>query len=233
MTLWIATLSGAGVLLGLLILVGVLATWQRRAAREARDWGRQVLQAQEDERRRIARELHDGVVSQLVRARALAIAAHEDSDLADRLHHMATDLRAVSHGLHPPSIGTATIAQMLGDLQEADATRDGPAISLDTQSEAELPAAEKLALYRVAQEAVANARKHAGARTVALTLTEDREGLRLVIDDDGRGLPDPDPRGHAFGLRSMHERMAMIGGTLTITARPGGGTRVIARLPRR
>jgi signal transduction histidine kinase len=230
MTWWIAALSAIGTMLVLLILVGVLATWQRRAAREAREWGRQVLQAQEDERRRIARELHDSVVPQLFRTRSTAIAAGAADPISDQLGEIAQELRALSHGLHPPGLGNANLAQTLRELVHAEADLPGPRVTLETANETALSDAQVLALYRVAQEAITNARKHAEASAIALTLTRDAQGLRLVIDDDGKGMPEHGAHHHAFGLRSMRERLAMIGGTLAVTPRPGGGTRITARL---
>jgi signal transduction histidine kinase len=89
-------------------------------------------------------------------------------------------------------------------------------------------------LFRVGQEALANALKHARPRAVSIRLTYDRHAVRLVVEDDGRGWSGPPPAsadGGGLGLVGMRERMDRIGGSLEVTSRPGRGTRVVATVP--
>jgi signal transduction histidine kinase len=89
-----------------------------------------------------------------------------------------------------------------------------------------------LALYRVAQEGLINALKHAEADTIRITLEEEANAVTLIIADDGVGIPDPSKVRGSFGLRSMQERMTVVGGTLEIGASTPHGTRLVARVPR-
>ncbi len=233
MTLWIVTLSGLGMTLILVILVAALAINQRRAARDAREWGRQVLTAQDSERQRIARELHDGITSELTRTWSIARHQGLETDVIARLERLTGEVRALSHGLHPPSLHDSTLFEMLGDLVEEN-PRDGEPVILRAGAETRpLDESTRLALYRVAQEATNNARKHADASQILLMLRETDGAVRLVVEDDGQGTPDPQLRANSFGIRSMRERMAMIGGSLTLESEPGEGTRVTAILPHR
>lgn len=205
--------------------------------------------AQEEERRRVSRELHDGVAqtaTALVRLLEGGSAGDvEDLAAAERARLVAIargllkELRGVIAGLRPTlldDLGLAAALQSLADGLRADGYR--VSVRLDPDA-ARLPHAIETALYRVAQEAVANVRKHAGAGcavTIELDLAESRAGV-LRVRDTGQGPPAGGRRGVAagdgnhVGIEVMQERMAAIGGSLEWTAGERGGVTVTATLP--
>jgi len=139
------------------------------------------------------------------------------------------EVRRLVHGLRPPALDDLGL---LGALREGAARQsvDGLRITLDAPPELPpLPAAVEVAALRIAQEALTNVVRHAGARTATVRVAADARRLELEVRDDGAGLPAAPARG--VGLSSMRERAGELGGTLSVTAAPGGGTVVRAALP--
>ncbi len=220
--------------------VGLTSDLQR--ARE------RLVTAREEERRRLRRDLHDGLGPQLS-SQALTIDAvralmRDDPDAAEKLlvalkaqaQEAVTDIRRLVYELRPPALDDLGL---LGALRESGAQygHNGLAVSVDApRTLPTLPAAVEVALYRIAQEAMTNVVRHAGARTCAVSLALDDEAavLRLDVRDDGCGLPDARTGAHlraGVGLASMRERAEELGGSLNIEALPEGGTVVRAELP--
>ncbi len=215
--------------------VGLTSDLQR--ARE------RLVTAREEERRRLRRDLHDGLGPQLS-SQALTIDAvralmRDDPDAAEALlldlkaqaQDAVTDIRRLVYDLRPPALDDLGL---LGALRESAAQygHSELAISVDApQTLPTPPAAVEVALYRIAQEAMTNVVRHARARTCAVSLAVDEEAgiLRLEVRDDGRGLPEA--RSPGVGLSSMRERAAELGGSLTAEPLPEGGTVVRAGLP--
>jgi signal transduction histidine kinase len=198
-----------------------------------------LVTAREEERRRLRRDLHDGLGPKLA-GQALILEAVRDSlelnshnrSLVDHLINdsqtIVTEVRELVHGLRPPALdehGLAGALRLLAAKYESDKFQ----ISVSTPNPMPLlPAAVEAAAYRIAQEALTNVVKHAQARTCAITLTIDRE-LELHILDDGMGLPQTRTLG--VGLTSMRERAEEIGGQCFIQAGKNGGACVTANLP--
>jgi len=179
----------------------------REQAEVARALARHALQVQEEERRRLARELHDGLGQELY-ALKLAVQTGQDAEpLAARLmEHVA----GLARSLYPP------VLEKLGLAQALAATLGGlPGVRVECEDFPRLPAPLETALYRIAQEGVANALKHSGARSIVVTLQ--RGALRIA--DDGCGLPSLPRLG--LGLESMRERAEAVGATFTVESGPG------------
>ncbi len=199
-----------------------------------------LITAREEERRRLRRDLHDGLGPQLASLTLTLAAAREllrhDVDAADRLlqelagHTQAAiaDIRRVVYDLRPPALDDLGLVLALRE-QAAHYRQAGLQIMIDAPDHLPaLPAAVEVAAYRIVQEALTNVVRHAQARacTVCLTLGD---ALIVTIRDDGVGLP---PGGRAgVGLTSMRERTAELGGTCQIESVPGQGARIHARLP--
>ncbi len=210
-------------------------------ARQLRQLSGAIIQAQEAERQRVARELHDeaaqALTSLLVRIRMLERA---DDPLAARQH--TRELRELTAGaleqvrrvaleLRPTILDDlGLLAALEWRVDEFNAAGSARATLSAECCELRLPHEAELALFRVAQEALTNVARHAGASRVALTLRCDGGWITLEIADDGRGF-DPATTGGGLGLRGMRERLALLGGSLEIRSRPGEGARLIARLP--
>jgi signal transduction histidine kinase len=210
-----------------------------------RDLAGQLITAQEEERRRISRELHDDL-NQKIAVLALAISRlrrsppadagrlqQELEQLHDRTIALADRSRRVSHELHPALLEHAGLVAALRAW--CAEFRDGAAIEVDLDlppSLEDVPAALALGLYRVAQEALRNVERHAGCRRAAIAVRVGDGVVELTVRDDGRGF-DPAARrgGRGLGLVSMDERLRLLGGTLEIRSKPGKGTQVIARAP--
>ncbi|RYE85568.1 MAG: sensor histidine kinase [Myxococcales bacterium] len=205
---------------------------------------RQLATLQEDERRRIARDLHDQT-GQLLASLSLAVqAVGADGALPARSHGRLAEVQRVSDELgrqvhemavrlRPTALDDLGLPGALGQLVADWSARTGVGADLQvTGLEVErLPAEVETALYRVVQEALTNVAKHAHARQVSVTLG--RLGLEatLVVEDDGRGFaPDRVDPGR-LGLLGMTERVTLAGGRLDVESSPGAGTTVIARLP--
>ena len=214
-----------------------------RLERERVRSGERVLRAQEEERKRVARDLHDevnqaltalllrieaaiqdappGLVEELKETKQLANRAMEELlDLARQLRPTALD----DHGL---------VAALRANVREFD--RRGPArasfwAAPDVKT---LPTEAQVVAYRVAQEAMNNAGRHANAQRIDVSLGDaGPAAVRLQISDDGCGFSVPAPEGSSgLGLSGMRERALLVGGTLTIDSRPGMGTTVILELP--
>ena len=196
-----------------------------------------------EERQRLARELHDSVSQALYGIALNASAADELFEVApERARGLLGDvlrladaglaeMRALIFELRPESLEHEGLVGALEKHAAAVRARHGLDVRLAVAGEPELAPRTKEALYRVAQEALHNAAKHARARTLELVLeVRDRE-VGLVVADDGRGFdPHGEFPGH-LGLRSMRERAAAVGGTLEIQSAPGAGTRLSARVP--
>jgi signal transduction histidine kinase len=201
-----------------------------------------LVLAREDERRRLRRDLHDGLGSTLAGLTFITEATrnllHSDTDAAEAaLHHVTEgiqaavlDVRRIVDGLTPPSLdqlglpgAVSELADRLGGELRAgivvDATPDLPPLS----------AAVEVATYRVAQEALTNVVRHAHASRCRVTLDHDGSALFLEVEDDGSGTVAPRPGG--AGLPGMRERAEELGGELTVEARPGRGTTLRLRLP--
>jgi signal transduction histidine kinase len=202
-----------------------------------------LVTAREEERRRLRRDLHDGLGPTIAgltlgldAARTLAAGQRELGDLLTRLkaetQQSLADIRRIVYGLRPPALDQLGLA---GALREEISRLEhrAPALSVTLRIPAPdlsaLPAALEVAVYRLITEAVTNAARHAGPCSCQVSITAGERGLRLEVDDDGTGMPDGWRAG--VGITAMRERAAELGGQLEIESRAPHGTRVTARLP--
>ncbi|HEX2729126.1 MAG TPA: sensor histidine kinase, partial [Rubrobacteraceae bacterium] len=203
-----------------------------------------LVTAREEERRRLRRDLHDGLGPQLAAqtlkvgsARSLyprdpAAAEALMIELETDMEAALTDVRRLVYDLRPPALDELGLA---GAIREAAAQYEGPEsarslrISVDVPERVpHLPAAVEVAVYRITQEALTNVVRHADAGSCLVRISL-AGALELEITDDGIGMPADHPAG--VGLASMRERAIELGGTCEILPAPNGGTRVLARLP--
>lgn len=245
--LWIAGI--AALCLGVVSAAGLLLNLSEHRLSEARLrlLARQVVQSQEDERAHLARELHDGTSQTLVSAKLLVESgvdalerAHEPvppvlGKALQRLNESLVEVRRISHRLRPALLDTLGLAAALEHLGAEFGEEGGVAASVGiVGAPRELPPEVKTALFRVAQEALTNVRKHARAQRVRIVLTFEPRDVGLEISDDGVGFEpaaiELDPR-RGIGLRNMRERVAAIGGTLAVHAESGRGTHIRAEVP--
>ncbi len=220
---------------------------ERAAHSRADRYAALVVAAEEDQRRRLARELHDEPLQHFLHlarrleslARASGVPASVAAGLGEaRLHAIdaATRLRGVARDLRPPALDqlglVAALGSFLADVEEASDLEVELSVHGDTTRLA--PDAE-LGAFRIVQEAVRNTVRHAGARHVEVTVEFAPHGLRLEVADDGRGFVRAGGElaaGH-LGLLGMTERARLLGGSLDVRTAPGAGTVVEASIPRR
>lgn len=203
----------------------------------------QLVLAREEERRRIRRDLHDGLGPSLA-AQALALDAvsdriNDDPDVARSLleslkedtQELVGDIRRLVHDLRPPALDELGLAgALVAHVAQIDAAGDvAVRIRTDPDPLPELSAAVEVAAWRITREALTNVVRHAEATTCTVSLTIRGESLDVQVIDDGRGLPVVPRAG--IGLKSMRDRAEELGGTLTAADAAGGGTIVQASLP--
>jgi two-component system, NarL family, sensor histidine kinase UhpB len=207
---------------------------------ERRESARRALAAQEGERRRIARELHDEIGqvltalvlrSETLWRRAPAELRGDLEQLREAARRGAEDVRTIAQRLRPESLDELGLQSALLALSTAVSDRGGIRITRDLERDLPLSAEQELVIYRVAQESMTNVVRHADATRIELTLRGDGAGgVLLVVRDDGVGLP-PDAERESNGLRGMRERALLVGAHITIGAARGGGTEVRLHLP--
>ncbi len=199
--------------------------------------------AQEDERKRVSRDLHDTVgqthaaLSMALRAAAAAVPA--GGEAADRLAYaaglaetMGRELHEAAVRLRPTALDDIGLGPAVAELVAQWSARAGVAAEFQTTGldGDRLPAGVETALYRVVQEALTNVARHARARAVSVTVGRTGGEARAVVEDDGDGF-DPDAGTTRLGLAGMRERVELVGGALEVESAAGAGTTVIARVP--
>ena len=209
---------------------------------EARRLLESRIRAQEAERSRIAADIHDDTVQALSAAvlrlqqvrRRLSDPAGGDllDQLEQSIRRSILGLRRLMFDLHPAALDHSGLVGALRDVLGQGEEEHGLRWELDDRLRTEPPAEVRLSLYRVAREALANVRKHAGAGLVRVAVSSEGAGCRVTVSDDGRGFDAgaAEPAGH-LGLFSMRQRAELGGGTLAITSAPGRGTIVDCWLP--
>ena len=235
-----------------IVTVGMVVTDMTEARRNEelmRGFSQRLVQVQEAERERVAFELHGHITQQLcailVRTQVLADklsprdrpAQKEAKKLRDMVGAAATAVENISRHLRPSVLDHLGLAAVLHSDSTEFAERTGVPLQLNCgQLTARLPAAAELAFYRILQEALKNVEHHARARQATVHLTQQGAFVELMINDDGIGF-DPDRRPakgkvkRGFGLLSMRERAAGVGGTLSIKSVAGKGTTIWAKIP--
>jgi signal transduction histidine kinase len=201
----------------------------------------QLVLAREEERRRLQRDLHDGLGPQLAALSmqldvARRLTAEDSPDAADLLGRLSADtqtaiadIRRLVYDLRPPALDQLGLVGAVREFAAGHGDGYGPRLMVDApQSLPPLPAAVEVAAYRIVQEAVTNCLRHAEAHTCRILL-HINGGLQVEVIDDGRGLPPAAVSG--VGLASMQERAAELGGQCHIESTPGGGTQVVAIFP--
>jgi signal transduction histidine kinase len=215
----------------------------QRNEREFRRLGRAVWRVQEDERRRLARELHDGVGQNLTalkhRLAQLEDALPPDSPARRQLDaalalcsETLEDTRHLSRLLRPPILDDLGLEAALRWLARSFGESTGIGVTLDMQPLPALDGELQTLLFRVAQEALNNAAKHAQAQDVIVRLVSRDGMLQLQVADDGHGFdPEQAPQAGGSGLGGMRERLRLYDGRLELHSAPGEGTRVRALVP--
>jgi signal transduction histidine kinase len=197
--------------------------------------------AREEERRRIRRDLHDGlgpslsgVVYQLESARLLVdkdpeAAKQTIAGLSGHVQDVVADVRRLVHDLRPPALDDRGLVGALAQQAERITSSGGPSVSVDAGELGALPAAVEVAAYRIAGEALTNVARHAQARRATVRLQRDDRDLLVEVADDGSGIAAEAQAG--VGLISLRERAAELGGRSEVTCPAAGGTVVRAWLP--
>ena len=209
--------------------------------RVSRDAVRRVVEAQELERTRLARELHDET-GQALTSILLGLKSLEDRLDSDEGRAAAAELRELVVGtlqdvrrlaveLRPSALDDFGLVAAIERLTDTFATGSGIAVDLEARlGDERLPGEIETALYRLVQEALTNVLKHADARQVRVSLTRDAAWVTAVVEDDGAGF-DAAARNGGLGLTGMRERLAIVGGRLTIDSTSGRGTTLLAEVP--
>ena len=223
---------------------GSLASLQEERMAVMREQFARATTVQEEERQRIARELHDGLVPVLA---SLSIRLHTVSKHLDREEHpmsgeiremaeqalaSSRDIRRLIHDLRPVALDELGLVPALRQHLSHCEQEHGLVIDLVAEEGQRLAGAIETALFRIVQEAVNNVIRHAQARYVGVTLNRTRERVTLQVVDDGRGFDAQLPRsGGHVGLWSMRERVEQLGGQFDVRSAPGRGTVVTAVIP--
>jgi signal transduction histidine kinase len=203
-----------------------------------------VITAQDEERSRIARELHDSTAQSLTAIVLQLSAAARDArtpEIAARLSEVKEmaglaleEVRTLSHRVHPRVLDDLGLVPAVRWLARQARDSSDVDITVDALGNTELiPAQVASVLYRVAQEALTNAVRHAAPTSVAIIVRADAGTATLELSDDGRGfdIAEAEARRPGMGLFSMRERVSLVDGELDLTSAPGSGTRVVARVP--
>ena len=205
----------------------------------------QVISAQDAERARIARELHDSTAQTLAAAILQLSAAHrqaaDDPALSARLEELRElvgaaleEVRSLSHTIHPRVLDDLGLPAALEWLARTTRESGGVEIVVEAGPDGDaVPPAVASVLYRVAQESVRNASQHSEAKTIRLVLDVTPERATLIVSDDGRGFDvgEAEARRPGMGLFSIRERVALVNGSIDIHSVPGLGTRITAAVP--
>jgi signal transduction histidine kinase len=250
---WLITGISAALLLQLALIIGLsLQRRGRRLTEEALEASRKatealtgkLLVAHEEERKRIARELHDDFGQQLAAIGFQLSALKYDApgrsqdeqilpQLQNSLRSLASEIRNTAHQLHPRTFEVLGLAPSLARLADDLSQRTQVGVEFTNQCDGQVAASDAaLCLYRVAQEALRNIEQHSGAKHAKMMLRCKSGSLELIIEDGGKGF-DLDAARHAgaLGLTSMVERVRLVGGNLQIESRAGAGTRITAQIP--
>jgi signal transduction histidine kinase len=217
----------------------------RSGREQVKSVSRKLVEGQEGERLRVARELHDDA-GQLLSSLILGLRrleheasspehvlahARELKQIADAaqesLHRLASDLR-------PAALDHLGLVPALGQLAAGLSRLGGPVVQLETLGfdHERLSPAIDIALYRIAQEALTNALRHSGARRVSLVVERREKSILMVVEDDGRGFDvETASRSGRLGLPGIRERAEMLGGTLIVESSPGSGTTLVVEVP--
>jgi len=205
-----------------------------------------LITAQEEERRMVAYDIHDGLLQYLVAARLLL---HNYAAMAEKspeggrglleasMDQVATAIsegRRIIEGMRPTLLDDLGLEAAVREIATSMAERAGWDLSLDMElGDVDLPPETEIAAFRIVQEALTNAYKYAQGKPVSVHLAIEEEALTLVIQDQGEGfeLEDVDAEYGHVGLVAMQERARLVGGFCTIASQPGEGVRVVARLP--
>ena len=202
---------------------------------------RRLVVAQEEERRRLARELHDGLGQRLTTLR-LSLETFEKAPIQQHTHiataletlaRIDQDVDFIAWELRPAALDELGLARVLDTYVREWSHHAGISAAFHSRPEHLERLAPELeaSVYRIAQEALNNVAKHAGARSVNVLLELRGETLALVVEDDGRGVQDAPTGETMMGLSGMRERALAVGGTVEIEPTPGGGTTVLASIP--
>jgi signal transduction histidine kinase len=217
-----------------------------------RFYARQITQAQESERRRIARELHDDTIQSLValsrQLEAVVTSDHLSSEqvaadiaeLQEATGEIIKRVRRFSQDLRPSILDDLGLLPTLEELT-ADINRQDGAASLTAEfrvkgEERRLSSEMELTLFRIAQEALNNVRKHADSTHVVTTVELTDSAVKMTVEDNGKGFNPPTLTDHPtavgkLGLIGMHERARLLGGSLAVKSEPGEGTKVVVNVP--
>jgi len=235
--LFLGALLSVAILLSAFIAALVIS--QRRRIALERVHAQRLLTAQEEERSRVARELHDDALQRiaLIRhevdevARLSPEVTHHIDGVSAELEDLATVLRTAAHQLHPSVVEKAGLVRALGELASEFGRTAGLDVRLAVPADLAVPVAPAVAIYRIAQEALRNVVKHADVTEVDLSLevAAGTGALVLRVADAGRGFDAGPPRPEdGLGLIAMRQRAEAMGGHLTVRAAPGKGTVVTA-----
>ncbi len=210
--------------------------------RIAQDALRRVVEAQELERRRLARELHDET-GQALTSILLGLKALEErtddpdsraatQELRELVVSTLQDVRRLAVELRPSALDDFGLVAALERLTDSFAEQTGIAVDFQTAlADERLPAEVETALYRIVQESLTNVVKHARARRVSILLARKNRAIKAVVEDDGQGFDPAEETEDGFGLVGMRERLALLGGRLEVESARDAGTTIAAEVP--
>ena len=243
MTLWSLFVAGAlSVAILLAAFIAALLIAQRRHLALEREHARRLLTVQEEERSRVARELHDDALQRIALIRhemdeaarlANLEAAHRIGGVSGELEDLSTVLRTAAHQLHPSVVEKAGLAPALLDLAAEFGRTSGLDVRLTLPAgNVAVPPGIGVAVYRIAQEALRNVVRHAGVQQAELGLELGGGGLTLRVADAGKGFVTGGSGSEdGLGLIAMRQRAEASGGRLAVIAAPGRGTVVTVSFP--
>jgi signal transduction histidine kinase len=218
---------GLGLVMALAVAVSIVTV--RRTVKleaEARSLSVQLLQAQEEERRAIARELHDEVGQSL----SGALLEEASPALRQRLQAAVDSVRRIALSLRPSMLDDLGLVAALEWQAREIGNRTGLAIEIQAEESAgTLPEAHRTCIFRVAQEALRNCARHSEATRVKIALDKAVRSVTLAVEDNGKGFRVGRTRG--LGLLGMEERVTQLGGSFRLRSEPGRGATVLAELP--
>ncbi|MBH25490.1 MAG: hypothetical protein CMH57_13785 [Myxococcales bacterium] len=208
----------------------VLQERVEEATQELKELSRRVVSIQEEERRRIARDLHDGLGQMLTAMRFELERPGDEGGALALSQQVLTELRRIVRDLRPVELEVMPFVEVLRNYTERFEERTGTLTSFRVRGEMRFSDETAVCILRVVQEALTNISRHAQASEVGISLTCEEERVTLEVFDDGVGF-DLEAPSEGLGLRSMKERFRFLGGTLTIAAEPESGTRIRGVIP--